>query len=461
LIFLLIFVQNIGMIYRKIVKEFQKWKDSKVRKPLVLRGARQVGKSTVVRELGKTYTNFIELNLEKSNDAKFFISYGDNVNTIVQAILLEYNLRYDLENTLLFIDEIQASPQAIGLLRYFYEELPALHVIAAGSLLEFALGDVKSFPVGRVQQMAVHPLDFEEFLMAMGEEVALTYYNTIPVPQVAVQKLIKLFNQYIIVGGMPEVVNYYMNNGRNLSELSIIYSSIWDNYLDDIDKYGHDNKEKAILRHIIATAPLVRDRITFNGFGNSQYGSREVGEAFRKLHKAGLIRLIYPSNELSPPISTNLKRKPKIQILDTGLLNFASNIQAQMLGVEDLNHLYKGYLVNHAVFQEVIAQHTRINQLPHFWTRENANANAEVDMIVQHKNQIFPIEIKSGASGRLRSLMEFVDRADHNIGFRLLAHDVVIENIATIQGKPFRLVNLPYFCAAKIEEYVEWVLRSQ
>ncbi|TVR85434.1 MAG: DUF4143 domain-containing protein [Saprospirales bacterium] len=446
------------MLYRKILKDLEKWRNSTGRKPLILRGARQVGKTTLVDEFGKGYKQYVKLNLEKSKDAGFFIQYGDDVRKIFEAILLSRNLKNNPSETLLFIDEIQEVPHAINLLRYFYEDMPELHVISAGSLLEVALGKVKSFPVGRVFQMPVNPLDFEEFLMAMGEEIALEYYQKCPIPDLAVNKLLTLFNEFIIVGGMPEVVDRYRIGGRLITAVTEVYSSIWDNYRGDVEKYSEGGVQREILRHILDVAPHTRDRITFNGFGNSPYGSSAISKAFRVLHKTGLLRLIYPTNELQLPLKPNLRRKPKIQFVDTGLLNYAAGIQAQLLKLEDLNNYYKGYLVNHMVFQERIAQSERINHLPYFWTREKSNSNAEVDWVHQSGEQVFPVEIKSGASGRLRSLMEFIDRSNHSTGFRLLANKVSIEDLNTITGTPMKLINLPYFCGGKIDQYIEWAL---
>ena len=417
-----------------------------------------MGKTTVVNEFGKKFNHFLSLNLEKTDDAVFFKDYGDDVKQIFEAILFARNTPFDPSNSLLFIDEIQEVPNAIALLRYFYEDFPDLKVIAAGSLLEFALGEVRSFPVGRVQQMAVHPMDFEEFLIASEEDRALDYYLKTPVPDVAVGKLLKLFNQYTIIGGMPEVVSSYVQNQKSVSFLSDVYSSIWDNYKDDIEKYSQNKKERQILRHILEVSPTVRDRITFNGFGNSSYSSRDVGEAFRLLHKTGLIRLIYPTNELTAPVKPNYRRKPKIQFVDTGLLNYASGIQPQLMKLEDLNQIYRGYIVNHIVFQEYIAQIRRINQLPYFWTREKANSNAEIDWVIPFGQHLYPVEIKSGASGRLRSLMEFIDRSENPTGFRLLANKFSIEELNTISGKEFELINLPYFCAGRINSYLEHIL---
>lgn len=449
------------MLKRRILDQLQAWKNELTQKPLVLRGARQVGKSTIVHEFGKTYKNFVALNLERSEHAQFFTNYGDNVKTIINAIGLAQNVNLNEASSLLFIDEIQEIPAVIALLRYFYEDLPSLNVIAAGSLLEFSLAEVPSFPVGRVEQLPVYPLDFEEFLMAIQENQALEVLKTVPIPSFAHQRLLALFNQYILIGGMPEVVNTYAKNKDNLLALNKIYSSIWDNYRDDIEKYGANTTEKRILSHILNTAPAIRDRITFHGFGESNYGSREVAEAFRKLHKAGILKLIYPTTQMTGPISPNLKRKPKIQFLDTGLLNYASNIQQSLLGISDFNALYKGYIVNHILFQELIALENKLHAVPYFWIKENVNQNAEIDAVIEHKGQLYPLEIKSGAKGSLKSLHEFMELSPGKIAFRLLANEFKIEKSVTKSGKEFFLVNLPYYVIGNIKKWIDYLTQSE
>lgn len=434
------------------------WLKNKSRKPLIIRGARQVGKSTLVRQFGTNFKHYIELNLEREEDLAFFTNFS-NVGKLMEAICFSRNLPFEAEHTLLFIDEIQENPEAISLLRFFYEDLPMLPVIAAGSLLEFALGDVPSFPVGRVEQVVLHPLDFEEFLLATGEKMAVGQLQKVPMNDFAFQKLMTLFNRYIILGGMPEVVSHYVMNGNTLTGLSTIYSSIWDVYKDDIEKYGRNDTEKRVLRHLVNTAPFVKDRISFAGFGESQYKSREVGEAFRALELAGLIRLIFPTTNTKPPLLPDLKRKPRLQFLDTGLMNYASDIQAEMLALTDFTDFYRGFVVNHAVAQEIIAQQTRLDYKPVFWVREKTNSNAEVDACVKWRNLVIPIEVKSGPQGRLRSLHEFIDACPHSFAVRLLGNNLSVENGVTRNGKNYTLLNLPYCCASKLEQYLDWFIQ--
>jgi uncharacterized protein len=440
---------------RKIEPFLSNWKAKSNRKPLILRGARQVGKSTLINTFGANYPFFVSLNLERPNDRRFFEKEKD-VKDVWQQILFERNIPNQPQNTLLFIDEIQEIPSVIKQLRYFFEDIPELHVIAAGSLLEFALGDVSSFPVGRIEELTLHPLDFEEFLIASGEKSALAQLQTIPLNSFAYDKLFQLFKTYLIIGGMPEVTKTYVENNFSIVGLRDIYASIWDTYKSDVVKYAKNTTEANVLRHIISSAPYVRDRITFAGFGASNYRSREVGEAFRALDLAKIIYLIYPTTQTSPPQIPDLTRKPRLQFLDTGLMNYASEIQTELLALDDLSDYYKGFLVNHVITQELMANSMQSFTKPLFWVRENVHANAEVDLSYKWNNFLLPIEVKSGSKGSLRSLHEYMEVAPYDLAVRFLRNNLSLEQGKTRSGKLFRLLNLPYFAVSQLDKYIDW-----
>ena len=276
-----------GIVFkRKAEQSLQIWKRRINRKPLIIRGARQVGKTTLVKEFAKSYRHSIQLNLDKPSDLEFFDSYKHTGN-LIESLLLSNNIsKSALGDTLLFIDEIQESPGAIQMLRYFYEEFPDLHVIAAGSLLEFAIKKVKKFPVGRVEYLYLHPLNFEEYLKAVDHQAALRQFDKTPFDPYAHKTLLELFNQYALVGGMPEVIRSFIEN-NSLSDLPRVYESIWATYKNDVEKYASNETERKILIHIMSTAHLYVDqRIKFQNFGQSSYKSREVGQAFRSLNDA-------------------------------------------------------------------------------------------------------------------------------------------------------------------------------
>ncbi|MEZ2446191.1 ATP-binding protein [Chitinophaga sp. RCC_12] len=446
---------------RNIEKYLNVWKLSDNRKPLIIRGARQVGKTTLIRDFAKTYQYRIILNLEKPNDRSYFEDF-DDVQTILEALLLANAIPSSaIADTLLFIDEIQESPKVIQLLRYFYEELPELHVISAGSLLEFAMQKVPSFPVGRVEFLYLHPLNFQEYLEAIGKQALLEHLHTVPVRAVAHKLLMDTFHRYAIIGGMPEVIKMDVQQ-QNLSDLPRIYESIWGTYKSDVEKYTSNDTERKIIKHLMDTAPLYLDeRVKFQGFGNSNYRSREVGEAFRTLDDAKIIRLIYPTTDLHPPLKTDLKKSPRLQFLDTGLVNYSLGIQLEMLAMDDLNSAYKGAVIPHLITQELISLQSISAHKPNFWVREKTQSNAEVDLLFTNHDLVIPIEIKSGGTGSLKSLHQFIDAADHPYAIRMYAGVFKVEQAMTPNKKPYLLMNLPYYLGTCLPLYIEWFVQQK
>lgn len=428
---------------------------------MILRGARQVGKTTLVKDFSKTYKHSIHLNLERSKDLRYFEDYED-VSTIKDVLFFEHNISTnDIGFTLLFIDEIQESPKAIQLLRYFYEDMPQLHVIAAGSLLEFALKQIRSFPVGRVEYLYLYPLNFPEFLAAIGQQQAVEQLDQIPIKSFVHKTLLDLFNTYTIIGGMPEIVKTYVASNA-ISDLPKVYESIWASYKNDVEKYTTNDTERKVIRHIMSVAHLYIDqRIKFQNFGNSNYRSREVSEAFRNLDDAKVIQLIYPTTDLEAPMKPTIRKSPRLQFLDTGLINHDLKIQGDLLALNDLSNAYKGAIIPHIITQEVMSLNTINNPKPQFWVREKAQSSAEIDLVIQFKNKIIPIEIKSGPTGKLKSLHEFIERTDHTYAIRMYAGAFSIEEHSTPnQGKKYKLMNLPYYLGTKLPDYISYFVTN-
>jgi predicted AAA+ superfamily ATPase len=445
---------------RHILSELKAWKNSDERKPLLLRGARQVGKTTLVVEFSETFTHRILLNLEKPNDRYFFENY-DSAKSLIEALLLSKNIPFEkLNDTLLFIDEIQESPKAIQLLRYFHEDLPQLKVIAAGSLLEFAMHKVKSMPVGRVEYLYMYPLNFSEFLKAIKHQLADEELDKVPLNPHAHNTLLELFNRYAIIGGMPEAVASYIKH-NNVASLPKIYESVWETYKEDVEKYSSNEKERRIIRHVMDTAPLYLDqRVKFQNFGNSNYQSREVGEALRNLDMAKVIQLIVPTTDTEIPVKPDMKKAPRMQFLDTGIVNHVLGIQADMLALDDLSDTFKGAIIPHLVTQELISLNSRIVRKPNFWVREKNQASAEVDLVFPYKNLLIPIEIKSGKIGKLKSLHQFVQRTNHPYAVRVYAGEYKIERQTSPEGVDYLLMHLPYFLGTKIPEYISYFVEN-
>lgn len=441
------------MEYKRTIEDkLKNWRLSPFRKPLVLRGARQVGKTTAIRLFARSFRQFIFLNLE-TDDAKMFEGER-NIHRLVDRIFFEKQALKEETDTLIFIDEIQEVPTALNMLRYFYEEYPQYYVIAAGSLLESLFNQNISFPVGRVDYLYMYPFSFSEFLEAMGEKAAWTAYHTVPVPEYAVERLMQLFHTYTLVGGMPEAVERYVLT-KDILQLKPVYDALLLSYLDDVEKYAATSGQIQVMRHCIRSCfAEAGERIKFVGFGHSSYSSKDVGEALRTLSKALILHLTYPTTQTTLPFSPDLKRSPRLQVLDTGMLNYFSNIQREVFTSNDLNNLYKGRIAEHIVAQELIVSSDNYLQPLLFWVREKNNSNAEVDFLLSTSYGMIPIEVKSGATGHLKSLLLYVEESKTSLAIRLYAGEYRKEELETPNGQKFTLLNLPYCLAGKLQEYV-------
>lgn len=444
------------MFQRQIIKELEYWLQKPGRKPLVIRGARQVGKTTVVNQFAKQFGQYIYLNLETPADKQPFLRYA-NLEELLQGIFfLKNQLLSKKANTLIFIDEIQEVPEALNILRYFHEQEPDIKVIAAGSMLETVFDKKIHFPVGRVEFKVLRPVSFPEFLEAMGEKAALEQLLTLPCRDFAHEKLLKLYHLYAIIGGMPEVVNTYIKT-KDLLSLNPIFDSLIASYMDDVEKYAKNDAQVLHLRHIIrASFAEAGKRIHFAGFGNSAYRSREMGECFRILEKVLLLKLLYPNTSATLPFQPDFKKSPRLQILDTGMLNHFAGIQKDILGTHDLSSIYKGTVIEHLTGQELLAnQYNALSEL-FFWVKEKKTSSAEVDFVIPHEGKVIPIEVKSGNAGKLRSMHQFMEVAPHNMAVRFFAGPVSISEVTTPENKHFYLLNLPYYLVSQIKPYLDW-----
>jgi len=442
------------MYRRKIQDDLVSWKSRNNRKPLILRGARQVGKTTVVNLFAKEFDNFVSLNLELFEDKRIFREEY-NIHEIIQAIQVVKNVSFSQGNTLIFIDEIQNSAQAVKMLRYFFEEKPEIFVIAAGSLLEIALEKEEiSFPVGRIEYLYLYPFNFHEFLNAKQETVLLDLISSAEIPVYAHEKLMKLFHEYTLIGGMPEVVKTYLAD-YDLANLKSVYESLFISYTNDADKYARNHTMRQVISHCLNSIPFeTGNRIKFQGFGNSNYKSREVGEALRTIEKSMLISLIYPVINTEIPLITDIKRSPKIQFLDTGIINYFAKLQPEFFKYDNLRAIYKGFIAEHIVRQEIIASDYTQNQPVPIWTRESKASNAEVDIVIQYQGMAIPLEVKSGTAGSLKSLHQFIKESPHNFAIRIYGGNFKLEECITPEGKPYRLLNLPFYFAGSLESII-------
>jgi predicted AAA+ superfamily ATPase len=446
------------MFKRNLLVELEKWRQNIPRKPLVIRGARQVGKTTLVNQFAAQYEQYIYLNLELSEDKEPFKNFTSIENLINTLFFLKNKTLAKKSSTLIFIDEIQEAPKALNILRYFYEQAPEISVIAAGSMLETLFDKNISFPIGRVEYKVIRPVSFPEFLSAIGENAALEQLTQVPLAAFAQSKLLKLFHTYALIGGMPEIVQHYATH-KDLVAIGPIYDSLINGYMDDVEKYAKSNAQILHIRHCIQNSfAQAGKRIKFEGFGNSAYKSREMGESLRTLEKALLMQLVYPCTSASLPMVPDIKKSPRLQILDTGLLNYFVGIQKEIIGTVDLNNIYQGTLIEHLIGQELLAfQYNALSAL-HFWVREKKESTAEVDYLFQYDGLIIPIEVKSGKEGTLKSLHSYMDIAPHNFAIRFYAGALNISDAITQKGKQYKILNLPYFLGSQIEKYFDWFI---
>lgn len=449
------------MFNRQLLSELEKWRQNKSRKPLVIRGARQVGKTTLVNQFAAQYEQYIYLNLELSEDKEPFENFTSIENLISALFFLKNKTIAKKSTTLIFIDEIQEVPKALNALRYFYELAPEISVIAAGSMLETLFNKHISFPIGRVEYKVIRPVSFPEFLSAIGETAALEQLTQVPIAPFAQTKLLSLFHTYALIGGMPEIIQHYATN-KDLVALGPIYDSLISGYMDDVEKYAKSNTQVFHIRHCIQSSfAQAGKRIKFEGFGNAAYKSREMGESLRTLEKALFIQLIYPCTTATVPMVPDIKKSPRLQILDSGLLNYYVGIQKDIIGTKDLNSIYQGTLIEHLIGQELLAfQYNALSALQ-FWVREKKESTAEVDYLFQHDGLIIPIEVKSGKEGTLKSLHSYMDIAPHDIAIRFYAGALNITDAITQKGKHYKILNLPYYLGSQIEKYIAWFIETK
>lgn len=445
------------MFKRIALENLREWALKAERKPLVLRGARQVGKTTLVEMFAADFDHYIYLNLEEKDNAELFAT-DSTFDDLLAGIFFKAKLHVDSPRTLIFIDEIQTEPKAVQALRYFYEKRPDLYVIAAGSLLESLMGRHISFPVGRVEYMALHPCTFVEFLSAIGEEMLVNQVEKVAVPQSLHSYTLDLFKKYMIIGGLPEVVANYAQY-HDMVRLSDVFNALLSGYRDDVEKYADNRKEQDSIRYILNYGwTSAGHRIQFAKFTNSSFKSADVSNAFRTLEKTLLLELVYPLTSTSFPILPDLKKSPKLLWLDTGLVNYVAGMQEELLFTTDSDELWNGDIAEHIVAQELLGATTTFGEKRLFWVRDARNSQAEVDFVIRYKSHLLPIEVKTGANSKLRSLHLFMEESKENIALRLWNGPMTSDVITRSDGRPFTLYNIPLYYAGHLHTLMQQTL---
>lgn len=411
-------------LQRTIDRELLSWKLSPKRKPLLLRGARQVGKTSSVKNLASHFTYFVEINFDENPYYKAVFEKNLSVFEVCEQLSVLVNTPIVKGETLLFFDEIQSCIPAISMLRYFYEKMPDLHVIAAGSLLEFALADIPSFGVGRVRSMFMYPLSFQEFLAAHGENLLMEELNRSnvkrPLPQLIHQKLINLNKKFLIIGGMPEVVRAYVG-GNDLLEVQKVLDDLIISIQADFVKYKDRVPRSRLVEVFNAIAQQMGLKFSYS-YAHVTLNNVQVKEAIELLKMAGLVYSVTHSAANGIPLGAEINpKKTKYLIYDTGVFQRILGLNISDLFIsEDFNTVNKGNIAELHVGLELIkAESCYENASLYYWQREAKNSQAELDYVVQHNTQIIPVEVKSGTKGSMQSMFLFLKEKGLKLGYRI------------------------------------------
>ena len=435
-------------INRKASSFLNKWRESSVRKPLLLRGARQVGKSHLVRRFGSNFSNMVEVNFERNPEARKIFGGDLSPRVLIPALSAFFNAELTPGKSLLFLDEIQECPEAIKSLRYFYEESPALHVIGAGSLLEFELART-GLPVGRVEILHLQPLSFLEFLSALGEtsfmDAVATHPFDQPLNSALHEKGLDLVKLYTAVGGLPEVVSAYIDE-RNLDRCQEIQSQLIHAYRQDMRKYVSrariphaEDVMNAIPRHWGEKFKYSKVRTDARAF--------QLAEALDLLVCAGVAHKVFHSSSNGVPLGSEIDRKRfKVLFFDVGLGQALMGLRLSSWIVEPAHAvLRQGGLVEQFVGQELAgAGPPSLPPELYYWHREARTSNAEVDYVVPIGPRLVPVEVKSGAVGAMRSLHLFLaEKPQHTLGVK------VSQDNFSRHGK---ILSLPLYALSRLSQ---------
>lgn len=408
---------------RTIDVELKKWVQTKGRKPLLLRGARQVGKSSAVRNLALSFASYLEVNFGSDREVHAFFAGNLNPAEICEKLSLYYNKPIKPGETLLFFDEIQMCIPAISSLRFFYEEYSELHLIAAGSLLEFALADLPSFGVGRVRSLFMYPFSFDEFLWALDSDRLVDAKNKAdfdhPLPEPIHNKLNDYLKKFLVLGGMPEVISVYVSN-NDIMECMHVLDDIRISFRADFTKYKERVPTLRIQEVFDSAAEQAGGKFVYARAGKDN-SYRQIKEAVELLIMAGLLIPVYRSPGNGIPLGAGADFSQfKLLVMDMGLFQRMLGLDMSALFISnDWEVINKGAMAELFAGLELVKTSNPYEQVQLFyWLREARNSNAEVDYLVQLGNTICPIEIKSGVKGSMRSLYMFLDTKNSPYGIR-------------------------------------------
>jgi uncharacterized protein len=398
---------------RLFTLKLKEWGSTPKRKPLIIRGARQVGKSYIVQDFGKTHFNEKIHTVDFEKHPEWIGIFEKNLDPvrIISELELLLNTSINTATDLLFFDEIQVAPKAIMSLRYFYEEMPGLHLIAAGSLLEFAMQKI-SFPVGRVSILNMTPMNFYEFLKNTGKEKLADIILEKPtrLSDTIHSTLLDALRQYMFIGGMPECVELWRNS-NSMTEVFKVQNDLMETYRQDFSKYSPYTDKRSLNHALSSIARNIGHQVKYSSLSEEFTGPTNK-KALELLSLARVISRISSASVASLPFeSTASEKKFKALLVDIGLMRSLNNLPPDIEYTKnDLLSMYNGALAEQFAGQEFLSSG---RDKLYYWIREAKSSSAEVDFILSKKNKIFPVEIKGGAAGKLRSMHLLLEKYPH------------------------------------------------
>ncbi len=446
------------------------WKDRKKHKPLVIRGARQVGKTYTVEMFArKAFPDLIKINFEEEDLSDFFKT--NRITETVQNLEIHLGQRIIPGKTLLFLDEIQACPDAIVSLRYFHEKMPELHIIAAGSLLDHTLNEMTGpMPVGRVEFAYMQPMNFHEFLVALGEKELYDFLQNYTldkgIPMPLHKKLLRLVRLYYFIGGMPEAVSAYVEN-NGLPEVERIHESIIRTLEYDFGKYGTRQQQEVLIKLLRYIPRGLGKKFKYVRVDNTLRAER-IKHALKLLKMSRLVHLVHNTRANGIPLEQGRdERSFKPIFLDTGLANHL--LRLRLTNIDDLVTINEGGLAEQFVGQQLYSDFPfYLDPEVFYWMREKRNAEAEIDYLIETQNRIVPVEVKAGKTGTLKSLHVFMAEKHLATALRFNTDLPSLARVSTsvktggrVRNVDFDLISLPLYLVLESRRLVEDVEKNR
>jgi len=441
------------------------WLVSPQRKPLIIRGARQVGKTWLVRHLAaSSKRQLIELNFEKQPQLASLFTTND-INQILVNLSVVVNEKIDPQKCLLFLDEIQAAPEVLSKLRWFSEDLPQLPIIATGSLLEFVLeSHTFSMPVGRITYMHLEPLSFEEFLLARDKSLLCDYINNFQydgeIPIYIHDELTSMFKEFIIIGGMPAAISNWVEE-QSLFRVSQIHHDLLATYRDDFAKYsGRITLDK--LDEVMMSIPKNLCKKFVYSNVNPSFNTNTVKQVLLLLNKARICHRVSSASANGIPLGAEIKEKYFKEIfLDTGLCSAALGLSySQVKDVHEISYINKGEIAEQVAGQLLrTIEPFYIEPSLYYWQRDEKGSSAEVDYLIQHGNKIIPIEVKAGSSGTLKSLHLLMESKKLDTAIRIHSNRATITKVEHKNRDKklikYKLISIPFYLMGQIHRLLD------